>query len=100
MWGLSPFLIEHYELERMAKGIQETIGTLDRAEEKDEPMVRLIRMLSVKIQLLSQFLSHHLEMEEKVLFQMVLEVMNTSELFYAYGMMKVLESWPPSFLKR
>ncbi len=100
MWGLSPFLIEHYELERMVKEIHETIGTLYRTEEKSEAVERLIRMLSVKIQLLSEFLSHHLEMEEKVLFQMVLEAMNTSELSYAYGMMKILESWPPSFLKR
>lgn len=99
LWNLSPFIIEHYELVRMAKEIHEIIDTLNGINGKDESGKHLIKRLCVKTQLFGGFLSHHMEMEENVLFPMALEAMSEAELSHAHRLMRILETWPSRFLR-
>lgn len=94
LWNLSPFIIEHYELKRMAWEIREIIDTLNRSEGKDKAREHIIKRLSIMTQLFSGFLLHHIEMEEKVLFPMALDVMSQAEILHACRLIKILETWP------
>jgi hemerythrin-like domain-containing protein len=97
IWNLSHLIIEHYGLWKITKEIHETIDALNRTDEKDEAKDRLIKRLSVKIQLFGGFLSHHMEMEEKVLFPIALTTMSEAEILHAHRLMKVVETWPSDF---
>jgi len=97
IWNLSHLIMEHQGLWKMTREIHGIVDALNRTDEKDEAEDRLIKRLSVKVQLFGGFLSHHMEIEEKVLFPMVLTTMSEAEILHAHGLMKVVETWPSDF---
>jgi hemerythrin-like domain-containing protein len=102
MGGRAPPVMEHYELEEIAREVHEIIYALGNNLLSMDKRQETVARLSERFGFFCEFLTHHIEVEveEKELFPIVMETMSEGELSRAFERMKFIERWVSSAYKK